>query len=272
MLTKKLSWVLFHTSMLALLALHIFWAEAVYQPSLWTLFVIPSMCLITLFPNWRIVFSITTLSVISNILFHLNKNLYDLGNIISLSGYLIIWISTAFFQIEISKKTKELERLTFTDSLTKSYNRRYLDMYLLRNLPIYQRTTDNLSVIAVDIDHFKKINDTYGHPFGDSVLINTVRIVQDSLRQMDFVARIGGEEFLIVLPHTTEAEAKKIAEQIVDLIHHTPILSHKLAVTITISAGVTTFIKTENFNSLIHRVDTILYRAKRLGRNRVEVG
>ena len=116
-----------------------------------------------------------------------------------------------------------------------------------------------------DIDFFKKINDKYGHDAGDRVLQEYSLLIQNSLRDSDTLCRIGGEEFIIILPQTEKKDAQKLAEKLRKLVEKT-----KLTVSLTISLGVSEYIPGEDIDSLIKRADKALYRAKNGGRNRVE--
>jgi diguanylate cyclase (GGDEF)-like protein/PAS domain S-box-containing protein len=161
---------------------------------------------------------------------------------------------------------KELERLALVDKLTNLYNRHKMDESLIMGMEKAHDHHQPLSVIMIDIDHFKAINDTYGHPVGDSVLQKVAQIMTDSTRQSDYCGRYGGEEFLIMCPDTDEKGAITLAEHIRKMVGAYPfdVVNH-----LTISIGVTTLNTNDTMMTLIQHSDEALYKAKNQGRNRV---
>ncbi|MFO7912477.1 MAG: diguanylate cyclase [Desulfotignum sp.] len=159
-----------------------------------------------------------------------------------------------------------LEKQASTDALTGIFNRMKFNTSLTKEIQRAQRYNTPLSLIIFDIDHFKLVNDTYGHLAGDNVLKNLVRLVASNLRETDIFARWGGEEFVIQTPETTLDGALKLAEKL-----RSKIESHDFSEPekITTSFGVTTSQKGDNNLSLINRADEALYRAKESGRNQV---
>ena len=162
---------------------------------------------------------------------------------------------------------KELENLTIKDVLTNVYNRRYYENQIEKEMQDSQRYHYDFSVIMLDIDFFKKINDEYGHSVGDEVLTHLAYLIESSLRRGDAVCRIGGEEFIILLPHINKDDAVKIAEKL-----RAKVQKDTTVLPITISIGVTQYINGESKDYLYKRVDKALYKAKENGRNRVEIG
>jgi two-component system cell cycle response regulator len=163
--------------------------------------------------------------------------------------------------------------LASTDALTGVHNRRYLDTHLDQ---LFQRARVNnkpLSVAFCDIDHFKKLNDTYGHAAGDEVLIEFTRRMIRNLRSLDLVARIGGEEFVVVMPDTPPERARRIGERLRQKVEQEPfVVSGDQSIAVTISVGVTTSRATDGHGiDLIKRADEAMYQAKNSGRNRVVV-
>jgi diguanylate cyclase (GGDEF)-like protein len=157
-----------------------------------------------------------------------------------------------------------------TDSLTRINNRRGITMQLLDVMAQAQRYGQPLSVAFADIDYFKRINDTYGHEAGDNALALTASILSETLRMPDKVGRYGGEEFLIILPHTALAAAQKIAERARAAVEKWTFDDGKGGeLKLTISLGVTQFRKGEDLEQLLSRADKALYQAKADGRNRV---
>lgn len=176
---------------------------------------------------------------------------------------------------ELSKKNAELKkandkitRLLRTDSLTDIYNRRFFMEELERSISLMKRHKISFSVAVADLDKFKSVNDNWGHGIGDRVLIHLSELLQNICRKEDVPARIGGEEFAILLPHTTLEEAvnfterlrKKLASQVID----------PLPEPVTCSFGVTQIVEEDTADSVMKRADEALYRAKDRGRNKVE--
>lgn len=159
-----------------------------------------------------------------------------------------------------------MQMQTMIDPLTKIPNRFHFGMVYEHTIKIAQRTHDRLSVIFFDIDHFKNVNDTYGHLVGDTVLQHVCNLVSQLIRRSDFFARWGGEEFVILLPDTDLQEAAHVAEMIREKISTT---YFKDVGTVTCSFGVVTIDDTENGEHLLNRADELLYEAKYSGRNKV---
>jgi diguanylate cyclase (GGDEF)-like protein len=161
---------------------------------------------------------------------------------------------------------KKLNRLSYVDQLTQVNNRRSLDKYLLEFIAIYKRYETPFSIILVDIDHFKRVNDTYGHLEGDAVLVKTAQTLTHSLRTTDILGRWGGEEFVIIAPHIQVDEAVILANKI-----RLKIASERFGDVgeLTISCGVSEIAASDTVETLLSRVDEALYEAKEGGRNQV---
>jgi len=175
-------------------------------------------------------------------------------------------------QSELKAKIAELERVTIIDNLTGLYNQRYLYDTLLREYNRCERFNLKLSVIILDLDNFKEVNDTYGHQRGDTVLKEVGKLLQATLRGYDFAVRYGGDEFIVVLSQNTVIGAHIVAERIRKIIEESPILRELNGDRpITASVGVATYPDdtTEGYDSLICKADHALYQAKRAGGNRV---
>ena len=156
------------------------------------------------------------------------------------------------------------------DPLTKVFNRRFLDVVIQNEITFALTHEKPFSLVILDIDHFKKINDRYGHLVGDEVLCFVAEIIAANVRANDFIFRYGGEEFLIVLTETTLADGLASAERIrCALAEHTLTLSSHDQVNVTVSGGVTAFAGETNSRLLIHQADEALYKAKNNGRNRI---
>ena len=170
---------------------------------------------------------------------------------------------------KIIEQNAELEELSLTDHLTGLSNRRSIQQVLKYLIEDYKRTEESFSILMLDIDYFKQVNDRYGHDGGDTVLCGISRIFNESLRQIDVKARWGGEEFLILLPHTNKTEAKKIAENLLSLVRKTIFEHNNINIQITFSGGVKTYHRSMSLQILLHDADRALYEAKKNGRNRI---
>jgi len=164
-----------------------------------------------------------------------------------------------------------LEVLAHTDPLTQVLNRRALTVRLVSEMDRARRYDAVLSMLMVDLDHFKAINDTHGHLVGDDTLRELAQLLQESVRSVDFVARYGGEEFVVVLPETKLEGAVKFADRMRERIAGTPFVREHGGVHITASIGVASYPKGDvhTVDDLFARADEALYRAKSEGRNRV---
>ena len=173
--------------------------------------------------------------------------------------------------LKLERANKELLDLSNKDYLTKVYNRRYFNDYSEKAIELINRNNQDLSIIAIDIDRFKKINDTFGHNMGDEVLIKVANILRSSIRKSDIVARFGGEEFVILLINASLDEATSIAEKIRVTIEKTIIKVDNREIRITSSFGVATLNKENNeeITTTLQRADDLLYIAKKHGRNEV---
>jgi len=172
------------------------------------------------------------------------------------------------FQLEQAKE--RLRELAVKDGLTGLYNHRYFKRFLTQEIKRARRHKSQVSLIMMDIDHFKNYNDTYGHLAGDEVLRNVAKLMTGNIRGIDVAARYGGEEFVIVLPQTNKNAAKIVAEKLRILVGDQKFQNEDTQPNgkITISIGVATFPENAtNLEELIHQADQRLYHAKSLGRN-----
>ena len=176
------------------------------------------------------------------------------------------FVSTAKDITERVEMEKALKNVAQTDHLTGLCNRMKFEKSLKRALEMYKRYGHRFSLILFDIDHFKSVNDTYGHDVGDDVLREISTLVSERMRQTDIVARWGGEEFIILLPEADRRTAEEIAEGVRSKVEQHPFeaVEH-----ITVSLGVTVITDTDTEASIIKRADEALYHAKAAGRNRV---
>lgn len=173
-------------------------------------------------------------------------------------------------QSELLAAKKELLVQSRTDPLTGVFNRRAILSQMEIEISRAKREKTKISLLMIDIDHFKKINDTYGHLVGDEVIKECVRRISDSIRIYDSIGRFGGEEFLVIMPGAEKADAFTIAQRIRSVIGGKDVIADGSGIPVTISQGVVTYTRDTTSNDLIAMADEALYRAKENGRNRVE--
>ena len=171
-------------------------------------------------------------------------------------------------QDQLQERNAELDRLSRTDALTGLHNRRHLDVELARLHRDSLRHQDPLSVLLLDLDHFKQINDTYGHAAGDDVLRAFAERLRSELRAGDVGGRWGGEEFLVILPRTDLDGARAIAERIRTVTAAEHVSSGTLSIPVTVSVGCALGPGT-SIEAVVQVADTCLYEAKVMGRNRI---
>ena len=168
------------------------------------------------------------------------------------------------------QRADHLEQELLLDPLTGIYNRRAYDKHLKEELQRYQRYNQQFSMLLFDVDHFKRINDTYGHAIGDRCLKEIINRIKTILRESDFLARVGGEEFVVILPGTFEKPAVEVAEKVRRAVEKTEFIHNNETLPITISVGVTAVRSSDHSSGkLFQRVDKAMYEAKNTGRNRV---
>ena len=171
---------------------------------------------------------------------------------------------------DIEKQGKKLYELAMKDQLTKLYNRHYLLEIAAKTIREAESFGRPLSIIVIDIDNFKKLNDTHGHQVGDQVLASVAELLMTAMRSSDVAARFGGEEFVLVLTHCGLAEAKTKAEDLRGKIQQ--LLPSGLQVTASFGVSALELISGEaSFNALFKLADNAVYQAKDAGRNRVIV-
>jgi len=192
--------------------------------------------------------------------------------IYSVIAVLITYIAlTAYNELKIMTEKKRFFNLAITDGLTGLYQKSHFNTLMETAFTDRRmhKGRGELSVILADIDYFKKINDTYGHLFGDFVLRETAKTVRLTCRPLDICGRYGGEEFIIMLPNTALKEAMVIAERIREAVARKVFRHMKKSCKITVSLGVANLKRKDSQQIFIHRADTALYKAKAHGRNRV---
>lgn len=176
-------------------------------------------------------------------------------------------------QIDFIEKNRELERLAYYDQLTGAYNRRKFEELLTREISMMSRYKYSACIVILDIDRFKKINDAYGHPVGDKIIQEVAAVLKNNIRNTDVLSRWGGDEFLILLSHTSVDEGEKIAEKLRQFVDKTSIQIKDAEIMITASFGVAALTGNEEYSyeEAYKNADSALYQAKQNGRNRVEV-
>ena len=174
---------------------------------------------------------------------------------------------------ERARVQDELERLTTMDPLTELYNRRHFFELTQNEMERCHRYFRPVSIIMLDIDDFKKVNDQFGHLVGDRVLVETARRIKKALRRVDKACRYGGEEFAILLPETNKIQAEMVAERLHQLIWRQPVIESDMNISITVSVGVASYDSEGilSVDTLLDRADQAMYQAKQGGRNQVVV-
>lgn len=224
-----------------------------------------------------------TMDVESLIVFPLQKGnerigvieLYDFNHKTQVTPEQITLLRTiadkASYSIENARLFEKTQQLLLIDHLTELFNMRYFLNFARVEFERIQRYEKAISVVMLDIDHFKKINDTYGHGVGDQVLHEIAALIKNSVRAADIVARYGGEEFLILMPETGLNEACQVAERVRQVVADNPIENKDTAISTTLSLGVAELNRNvKSLDELIKFADQALYKAKANGRNRVE--
>lgn len=165
---------------------------------------------------------------------------------------------------------KRLQELAITDGLTKLYNSRYFYKQLDSEVDRSKRYNHPLSLLFMDIDHFKHYNDNYGHLEGDKVLAGIGKVIKSCLRKMDTAYRYGGEEFTVILPETSRGEVMTVAKRIKDAMDNEKFSPQSgKSVSITISIGATEYCRDERISEFVQRADKAMYLSKQRGRNRI---
>ena len=172
---------------------------------------------------------------------------------------------------ELQSKQKELERLTRQDGLTGLFNRNTFVELSRSELKRAQRQGSATTILLLDLDHFKRVNDTWGHPAGDAVLRHVATLASTTVRSTDLVGRLGGEEFIVLLPNTSAEAGRKLAEKLRLRLESAPVPWEKATIAVTASFGLasTTPEEKRDFETLYTEADKALYLAKQRGRNRV---
>lgn len=191
-----------------------------------------------------------------------------------------MWRKAEHYNEILSREVEERARLqdalmlqATTDPLTGLNNRRQYERLFSQELARAERKNQELALCIIDLDHFKKVNDTWGHSAGDTVLKTVADLCRDNFRNIDIIGRLGGEEFVVLLPDTDLRTAEHIANRFIKALADTPILIGERSIQLTATAGVVARLPDEtSLESLVQRADAAMYRGKALGRNQVVAG
>ncbi len=187
-----------------------------------------------------------------------------------LFGTMLVFAAFGFY---VGKQEGLMQQRSLRDTLTGLYNLRHFRDRLDAEMIDARRHQTTLSLIFFDLDHFKSVNDTYGHAAGDIVLVSVAEAVAAVLRKNELFARVGGEEFAVLLPHTSLDQAEQLAERLLEVIHELPItIAPGTEITITMSLGVVCLGPDDDAKSFTERADEAMYQAKHAGRDRVFTG
>jgi diguanylate cyclase (GGDEF)-like protein len=194
---------------------------------------------------------------------------YDLDLLTSIATYTMIAVQRS----EFHRRTEELKQISITDSLTGLLNRGHFQERLAEEIERFKRHKLPFSLIMIDIDDFKRLNDTHGHVVGDEALVATARSIRNSIRAIDMAARYGGEEFTVILPQTAKQAARTMAQRIGRAVARTPIQTTKgVVLYLTVSLGAASFPDDATTgDELLQRADQAMYEAKRRGKNQAVV-
>lgn len=173
---------------------------------------------------------------------------------------------------EVLKTVEEYKALAMRDQLTELPNRRFIDSFLTSKFKEFKELGMPFGVLFMDIDHFKAVNDTYGHDIGDIVLKTVAETCTRVIRAQDLLGRYGGEEFIVAFTGIDETTLQKKAEQIRMLVEHSVLRAESYELSVTISIGGTMILDEDDLDSVLKRADTLMYNSKSSGRNRVTIG
>lgn len=198
-----------------------------------------------------------------------NKVQYDKNDLL----ILLIIADYAAIALENAKYFQRVQELTITDDLTKLYNSRYMHEFLDIEVSRIERYGGNMSIVFIDLDHFKEVNDTYGHLIGSQLLVEISKVIASKLRKIDFAARYGGDEFVLCLTHTDKKSAHLVASRIRKALNSTVFLkNHDLKIKITASFGIASLPEDATDKvELIKLADQAMYRVKNSTRDNIEL-
>jgi diguanylate cyclase (GGDEF)-like protein len=219
-------------------------------------------------------FPATFVTVLANpYLLIVPKLLNVVAGCVVLGLLLLRWLPSAVTEHEVTKQNvDDLKTLAAIDGLTGLYNRRHFETLSVAEWARFQRYLRPLSILIIDVDHFKAINDRFGHDVGDSALKIISNVCNSAKRDSDISARIGGEEFALLLPETNEADARVVAQRLCEMVREYSPTVHDEQLNLSVSVGIATAtLSMSGVASLMKRGDEALYESKRAGRNRVSL-
>jgi diguanylate cyclase (GGDEF)-like protein len=183
---------------------------------------------------------------------------------------LVLALHATLMALVVTRLTGELRRMSRHDSLTGLLNRRAMEELLFAQVQRSVRGREPFAIMMLDLDHFKRVNDHYGHAVGDQALKHVAKLLHGSVREVDSLARFGGEEFVVLMPGASLAQAQPIAERLRERLCSTPLICAETTVPLSISVGIAQWREgAEDLSQLLVRADTALFQAKDQGRNRV---
>lgn len=185
--------------------------------------------------------------------------------------FVFLYLMTAVYRKTVRRAEEKMHVAAMTDSLTGVSNRAHFHIRAATEVARARREINPVCLLLVDVDHFKRVNDHHGHEAGDIVLKEVARTIQVALREIDVLARWGGEEFLIMLPGSSLERSAEVAKRLCDTVAAKPSWGVTEAISVTISIGVTAVRREEELNVAVGRADSALYASKDSGRNRVTV-
>ncbi|WP_054970512.1 GGDEF domain-containing protein [Alicyclobacillus ferrooxydans] len=250
--------------------------NAVYHlnaPLVWMIYILPCILVMIAYPSWKatitsgIIFSfIEYTDVITG---HRWVNI--IGIILIISGSLLYWIiiiTMAYFRLRYEELLKDVKQTSYIDPLTGIYNRRYFDSHL--QSAVTSNKNQSLILNILDLDYFKRINDTYGHLCGDLALQHICSLIKSNMRETDILSRIGGEEFAVIFSNTSIDEAQQVCERIREAVEKTEFRYKNHPINLTISLGLSQY-GGEDFYEFIDKSDKALLTAKQRGRNQLVI-
>jgi len=246
-----------------------------HYPRIWTLFLIPVILIAYMYPKWKVIIGVSIFYTALKFTTEVAQKTSTETNVMMelIVGSLINWsvaLTVGYFINKSSKLLKKVEELTMTDALTGIYNRRYFDYYMEKTILFSKKSNIPLIFMLLDIDHFKKVNDNYGHQCGDEALKHISNIIERNVRNSDAFVRFGGEEFAVIMPNTDVGEGLIIAERIREAIEKNDFTYNNERIHFTISIGVS-FYSGEKVEEFIQKTDNALYNAKENGRNQIAI-
>jgi len=170
------------------------------------------------------------------------------------------------------KVLEELRKEVYTDSVTGIGNRKYAEIILANHYNSASSSDISHGLLFIDIDNFKSINDAYGHETGDKILAMVSQSIKGALRNIDTVARWGGEEFLVIIPNTTKDVLMTVSERIRIFVEKSWITENGKKISVTVSVGATLFGKKDSMKDMVNRADELMYKSKKSGKNKVSYG